>query len=47
MPKSDFNKVAGNDTDEIIKEFFQTVLYRCQKGLEQSMRGSKFVFNQR
>ena len=32
-------------TNEIIKELFESPLQRYQEGLEESMRGSKFVFD--
>ena len=32
-------------TDEIIKELFESLLQRCQEGLEESMRGNEFVFD--
>ena len=33
------------DTDEIIEEFFESLVQRHQIGLEQSMKGSNFVFD--
>ena len=33
------------DTNEIIKNLFNSLLQRYQKGLEESMRGSDFVFD--
>ena len=36
--------MMSNETDEIIKEFFESLLQRYQDQLEQSMRGSEFVF---
>ena len=35
----------GNDTNEIIKNLFNSLLQRYQKGLEESMTGSDFVFD--
>ena len=35
----------GNETDEIIEEFFESLLQRYQKLLEESIRGSEFVFD--
>ena len=37
--------IIGNETNEIIKELFESPLQRYQEGLEESMRGSKFVFD--
>ena len=37
--------IMGSETDEIIKEFFKSVLQKYQKGLEESMKGSEFVFD--
>ena len=34
----------GNETDEIIKELFESLLQRYQEGLEESMKGSEFFF---
>ena len=43
--KSDnFEIVMGVDTNEIIKNLFNSVIQRYQKGLQESMRGSDFVF---
>ena len=35
----------GSETDKIIKEFFKSFLQRYQERLEESMRGSEFVFD--
>ena len=44
--KSDnFEIMLGDDTNEIIKNLFDSLLQRYQKGLEESMRGSNFVFD--
>ena len=32
--------------DEVIKELFESTLYRYQTGLEESMKGNDFVFDQ-
>ena len=32
-------------TDEIIEELFESLLKRSQKGLEESMKGSEFIFD--
>ena len=34
----------GDETDEIIKELFESFLQRYQEGLEESMKGSELVF---
>ena len=44
--KSDNIKILiGNETDEIIKDLFDSLLQRYQKGLEESMKESEFVFD--
>ena len=44
--KSDnFEIMMGADTNEIIKNLFNSILQRYQKGLQESMRGSDFVFD--
>ena len=35
----------GNDTDEIIKELFKSLLQRYQENLQEKMRGSDFAFD--
>ena len=37
--------MMGTETDEIIQELFKSLLQRYQEGLEESMRGSEFVFD--
>ena len=37
--------LIGNTTDDIIKELFESTLKRYQSGLEESMRGSEFVYD--
>ena len=34
-----------NETDEIIKKIFKSLLQKYQEGLEESMKGSDFVFD--
>ena len=44
--KSDnFEIMMGVDTNEIIKNLFNSIRQRYQKGLQESMRGSDFVFD--
>ena len=35
----------GSETDKIIEELFESLLQRYQEGLEESMRGSEFIFD--
>ena len=35
--------MIGSETDEIIKDLFESFLQKYQEGLEESMRGSEFV----
>ena len=37
--------MIGSDTNEIIKYLFESFLQKYQEGLEESMRGSEFVYN--
>ena len=37
--------MIGNETDDIIKDLFDSFLQRCQEHLEESMKGSEFVFD--
>ena len=34
-----------NETDEIIKKLFESLLQRYQEGLEKSIKGSEFIFD--
>ena len=44
--KSDNIEVMmGNETDKINEDLFDSFWQRCQKYLEESMRGSEFVFD--
>ena len=40
----DIEIVMGSETNEIIKELFESLLQRYQEGLEKSMEGSGFIF---
>ena len=37
--------MMGDETDDVIKEIFKSVLQRYQEGLEESVKGSDFVFD--
>ena len=37
--------MMGSETDEIIKKLFKSFLQKYQEGLEDSMRGSEFVYD--
>ena len=37
--------LISNETDEIIEKLFESFLQKYQEGLEQSMKGSEFVFD--
>ena len=37
--------MMGSETDEIIEELFESLLQNYQRDLEESMKGSKFVFD--
>ena len=36
--------MMGIETDEIIRELFESFFQRYQEGLEEPMKGSKFIF---
>ena len=40
-----FKIMMGANTNEIIRNVFNSLLRRCQVGLQKSMRGSEFVFD--
>ena len=37
--------MISNETDEIIEELFKSILKRYQKGLEENMKGSEFIYD--
>ena len=37
--------MTGNETNKIINELFESLLTRYQLALEESMKGSNFVFD--
>ena len=37
--------MMSNETEEIIKELFESLLQKYQEGLEESMRENEFIFN--
>ena len=37
--------MMGNKTEKIIKELFKSSLQKYQEGLEESIRGSEFIFD--
>ena len=37
--------MTGSETDEIIEDLFESFLQKYQEGLEESMRGSEFVYD--
>ena len=37
--------MIGSETDEIIKKLFKSFLQKYQEGLQESMRGSEFVYD--
>ena len=37
--------MVGNETNEIIIDLFESFLQKYQEGLEESMRGSEFVYD--
>ena len=46
LAKSDNIEIMmGSETDEIIEELSKSLMQRCQEGLEESMKGSGFIFD--
>ena len=44
--KSDNREImVGSETDEVIEKLLESLLERYQEGLEESMRGSEFIFD--
>ena len=37
--------MMGDDADEIVKKIFESLLQRYREGLEESMKGNEFVFD--
>ena len=37
--------MIGNKTDEIIEDLFYSLLQRYKKGLQESMKGNEFIFD--
>ena len=37
--------MVGNETDDIIKNLFESFSQKYQEGLEKSMKGSESIFN--
>ena len=45
MKSNNIEITIGNETDEIIRDLFESLLQKYQEWLEESMRGSEFVFD--
>ena len=43
--KNGIEIIMGSETDEIIEELFESLLQKYQKELEESMKGSEFIFD--
>ena len=44
--KSDSIEImVSSETDDIIDELFESLLQKYQEGLEESMKGSEFIFD--
>ena len=41
----DIEIMMGSEIDEIIEELFKYLLQRYQEGLEESIKGSHFIFD--
>ena len=44
-PSDNIEVMLGNETDKIIEDLFDSFLQRYQKGFEESMQGSEFIFD--
>ena len=44
-PSDNIEVIMGIETDKIIEDLFDSFLQKYQKGLEASMRGSKFILD--
>ena len=44
-PSDNIEVIIGIETDKIIEDLFDSFLQRYQKGLEESMRESKYIFD--
>ena len=44
-PSDNIEVIIGTETDKVIEDFFDSFLQRYQKDLDESMRGSEFVFD--
>ena len=42
---SNVEVMIGTETDEVIEELFKYFLQKYREGLEESIRGSKFVYD--
>ena len=45
IPSDNIEVIIGIETDKIIEDLFDSFLQRYQKGLEESMRESKYIFD--
>ena len=45
VKSNNIETIMGNETDEIIKEPFESLLQKFQEILKEKMRGSEFVFD--
>ena len=43
--KSNIEIMIGNETDETIRKLFEYLLQKYHEGLEESLKGSEFVFD--
>ena len=45
IKSNNIEALMGSETDEIIENLFKSLLERYQAGLEESIRGSEFIFD--
>ena len=43
--KSDNKEMINDKADEVVKELYESLLNRYQSNMEESMKGSEFVFD--
>ena len=45
IKSNNIKTMIGSETDEAIDELFESLLHKYQEGLEEAMKGSRFIFD--
>ena len=45
IKSNNIETMIGSETDEAIDELFESLLQKYQEGLEEAMKGSRFIFD--